>query len=102
LEIYSFETFYGQTFNGATNAKQLVFIREPIGVAGMITPWNFPSAMITRKVNAINFSKCMLFIKSTGIFYPEKNCNVILENAVISGTVNIETIRSQSHNLNST
>ena len=39
-----------QTFNGATNSKQMVFIREPIGVAAMITPWNFPSAMITRKV----------------------------------------------------
>jgi acyl-CoA reductase-like NAD-dependent aldehyde dehydrogenase len=40
-----------QTFNGSTNTKQMVFIREPIGVAAMITPWNFPSAMITRKVS---------------------------------------------------
>ncbi len=28
----------------------MVFVREPIGVAAMITPWNFPNAMITRKV----------------------------------------------------
>ncbi len=30
--------------------RQMVFVREPIGVAAMITPWNFPNAMITRKV----------------------------------------------------
>ena len=40
----------GDVVSTSTNSKQLVFIREPIGVAAMITPWNFPNAMITRKV----------------------------------------------------
>ena len=40
----------GDVVAAPTNTKQLVFIREPIGVAAMITPWNFPNAMITRKV----------------------------------------------------
>ena len=40
----------GDVVSAPTNNKQLVFIREPIGVAAMITPWNFPNAMITRKV----------------------------------------------------
>ena len=40
----------GDVVSAPTNDKQLVFIREPIGVAAMITPWNFPNAMITRKV----------------------------------------------------
>ena len=31
--------------------RQMLFVREPIGVAAMITPWNFPNAMITRKVS---------------------------------------------------
>ena len=31
-----------------TNTKEMLFIRQPIGVAAMITPWNFPNAMITR------------------------------------------------------
>ena len=31
-------------------SKEMMFIRQPIGVVGMITPWNFPNAMITRKV----------------------------------------------------
>lgn len=35
--------------------RQMVFVREPIGVAAMITPWNFPNAMITRKVH-VNIS----------------------------------------------
>ena len=30
----------------------MMFIRQPIGVAGIITPWNFPNAMITRKLGA--------------------------------------------------
>ena len=29
-------------------SQEMVFIRQPIGVCGMITPWNFPNAMITR------------------------------------------------------
>ena len=33
-----------------SKGKELVFIRQPVGVAAMITPWNFPAAMITRKV----------------------------------------------------
>ena len=42
----------GDVVSTSTNSKQLVFIREPIGVAAMITPWNFPNAMITRKLGA--------------------------------------------------
>ena len=38
---------------GTTRTKEMMFIRQPIGVVGMITPWNFPNAMITRKVNKV-------------------------------------------------
>ena len=47
----------GDVVSAPTNDKQLVFIREPIGVAAMITPWNFPNAMITRKVRFWNESR---------------------------------------------
>ena len=40
-----------------SNSKQMMFIRQPIGVAGIITPWNFPNAMITRKLGAGNFGE---------------------------------------------
>ncbi len=41
LEWFSEESrrIYGEVVSGVTNTKQMVFIREPIGVAAMITPW---------------------------------------------------------------
>ncbi len=41
---------YGETVPAASNDKRLVVIKQPIGVVAAITPWNFPLAMITRKV----------------------------------------------------
>ena len=40
---------YGETIPGHQPDKRLTVIRQPIGVAASITPWNFPNAMITRK-----------------------------------------------------
>ncbi|AUH35312.1 NAD-dependent succinate-semialdehyde dehydrogenase [Paracoccus tegillarcae] len=40
---------YGETIPGHMPDKRLTVIRQPIGVATSITPWNFPNAMITRK-----------------------------------------------------
>ena len=40
---------YGETIPGHLPDKRLTVIRQPIGVVGSITPWNFPNAMITRK-----------------------------------------------------
>ncbi|KAI1102680.1 aldehyde dehydrogenase [Jackrogersella minutella] len=41
---------YGVTIPSSTPNTQLITIREPLGVCGIITPWNFPAAMITRKI----------------------------------------------------
>ena len=40
---------YGETIPGHQPDKRLTVLRQPIGVVGSITPWNFPNAMITRK-----------------------------------------------------
>ena len=40
---------YGETIPGHQRDKRLMVIKQPIGVVGAITPWNFPNAMITRK-----------------------------------------------------
>ena len=40
---------YGETVPGHQRDKRITVIRQPIGVVGSITPWNFPNAMITRK-----------------------------------------------------
>ncbi|KAI2799764.1 hypothetical protein BLOT_014696 [Blomia tropicalis] len=43
--------------------KQLTYRREPCGVVGIITPWNFPNAMITRKLAAALAVGCTVVIK---------------------------------------
>lgn len=40
---------YGETIPGHMADKRITVIRQPIGVVGSITPWNFPNAMIARK-----------------------------------------------------
>ncbi|MEL7211854.1 MAG: NAD-dependent succinate-semialdehyde dehydrogenase [Pseudomonadota bacterium] len=40
---------YGETIPGHQPDKRITVIKQPIGVVGSITPWNFPNAMITRK-----------------------------------------------------
>ncbi|MBL9055998.1 MAG: NAD-dependent succinate-semialdehyde dehydrogenase [Rhodobacteraceae bacterium] len=40
---------YGETIPGHQRDKRITVIKQPIGVVGSITPWNFPNAMITRK-----------------------------------------------------
>ncbi len=41
---------YGETIPGHQRDKRITVIKQPIGVAASITPWNFPNAMLARKV----------------------------------------------------
>ncbi|WP_292216109.1 NAD-dependent succinate-semialdehyde dehydrogenase, partial [Mesorhizobium sp.] len=41
---------YGETIPAPSNDKRMIVIKQPVGVVGTITPWNFPAAMIARKV----------------------------------------------------
>lgn len=41
---------YGDTIPGHQHDKRIVVLKQPIGVVGAITPWNFPNAMIARKI----------------------------------------------------
>ncbi|NML75962.1 NAD-dependent succinate-semialdehyde dehydrogenase [Rhizobium sp. S-51] len=41
---------YGDTIPGHQADKRLIVIRQPVGVVGAITPWNFPNAMLARKM----------------------------------------------------
>ena len=42
---------YGDVIPSPTNDRRIIVIKQPIGVVAAITPWNFPNAMITRKVS---------------------------------------------------
>ncbi len=41
---------YGDTIPQPSNDKRVVVIKQPVGVVACITPWNFPNAMLTRKI----------------------------------------------------
>ena len=51
IEFFAEEAkrIYGETIPGHQPDKRITVIKQPIGVAASITPWNFPNAMITRK-----------------------------------------------------
>lgn len=54
---------YGDTIPGHQTDKRLIVQKEPIGVTAAITPWNFPSAMITRKVGPALAAGCAMVLK---------------------------------------
>lgn len=54
---------YGDVIPGHGRDKRITVIKQPIGVVGAITPWNFPNAMITRKVAPALAAGCTVVIK---------------------------------------
>jgi len=54
---------YGETIPPHGSDKRLVVIKQPIGVCAAITPWNFPAAMITRKVGPALAAGCTIVLK---------------------------------------
>ncbi|HYA19777.1 MAG TPA: NADP-dependent succinate-semialdehyde dehydrogenase [Burkholderiales bacterium] len=54
---------YGDTIPQNHSDKRLIVIREPVGVCAAITPWNFPAAMITRKVAPALAAGCVVVLK---------------------------------------
>jgi succinate-semialdehyde dehydrogenase/glutarate-semialdehyde dehydrogenase len=52
VEWYAEEAkrIYGETIPAPSSDKRMIVIKQPVGVVGTITPWNFPAAMITRKI----------------------------------------------------
>jgi succinate-semialdehyde dehydrogenase/glutarate-semialdehyde dehydrogenase len=54
---------YGDTIPTFARDKRVVVVKEPVGVCAAITPWNFPSAMITRKAGPALAVGCTLIVK---------------------------------------
>ena len=54
---------YGDVIPSPWSDKRLLAVKEPIGVCAAITPWNFPSAMITRKVAPALAAGCTMIVK---------------------------------------
>ena len=54
---------YGETIPSTDQNRRLLVLKQPIGVCAAITPWNFPIAMITRKVAPALAAGCTVVIK---------------------------------------
>jgi succinate-semialdehyde dehydrogenase/glutarate-semialdehyde dehydrogenase len=54
---------YGDIIPGHQADKRILVLRQPIGVVAAITPWNFPSAMITRKAGPALAAGCTMVLK---------------------------------------
>ncbi|KAJ9612380.1 succinate semialdehyde dehydrogenase NADP+ linked [Cladophialophora chaetospira] len=57
---------YGDTISGITSDHRIYTIKEPIGVCGLITPWNWPAGMVTRKIGPALAAGCTVVLKSPG------------------------------------
>ena len=54
---------YGDIIPGHQGDKRIMVLRQPVGVVAAITPWNFPSAMITRKAGPALAAGCTMVLK---------------------------------------
>jgi len=54
---------YGDVIPGHQADKRILVLRQPVGVVAAITPWNFPSAMITRKAGPALAAGCTMVLK---------------------------------------
>lgn len=54
---------YGDTIPSNSPDKRILVIKRPVGVTAAITPWNFPSAMITRKLGPALAAGCTMIVK---------------------------------------
>ena len=92
---------YGDIIPGHMSDRRTVVIKQPIGVVGCITPWNFPSAMLARKMGPALASGCAMVCKpapqtpysALALAYLSKEAglpkglfNVIISNAEIFGS----------------
>ncbi|REB07211.1 NAD-dependent succinate-semialdehyde dehydrogenase [Sporosarcina sp. BI001-red] len=84
---------YGETIPATQQNKRMLVIKQPVGVVAAITPWNFPAAMITRKVAPALAVGCTVVIKPsrqtplTAI----KLGRLALEAGIPPGVVNVVT-----------
>jgi succinate-semialdehyde dehydrogenase/glutarate-semialdehyde dehydrogenase len=84
---------YGEIIPPSKESQRILVMRQPVGVAGLITPWNFPAAMVTRKTAPALAAGCTVVLK------PAKQTPQIaialfqhlMETGIPGGTANLVT-----------
>jgi succinate-semialdehyde dehydrogenase/glutarate-semialdehyde dehydrogenase len=84
---------YGDTIPAPANDRRIMVLKQPVGVVGAITPWNFPTAMITRKVGPGIAAGCTVVLKPSELTpYSALALAVLAEEAGLPpGVLNIVT-----------
>ena len=87
---------YGETIPTHQSDKRLLVIKQPIGVCVAITPWNFPSAMITRKAAPALAAGCTVVVKpaTQTPFSAFALCELAQQAGLPDGVFNVITGRS--------
>lgn len=57
---------YGDMIPSPVAGRRIMVVKQPVGVCAVITPWNFPAAMITRKVGPALAAGCTVVVKPAG------------------------------------
>ena len=89
---------YGKTIPETMGGRKILTIKQPIGVCAIITPWNFPAAMITRKVAPALAAGCPVVIKPAGSTPFSATALVELAHraGVPDGVINLISVSEQS------
>ncbi|UWR64674.1 NAD-dependent succinate-semialdehyde dehydrogenase [Phaeobacter inhibens] len=84
---------YGETIPSPVQDRRIIVQKQPVGVCAIITPWNFPAAMITRKIAPALAAGCPVVIKPSEFTpFTALALGVLAERAGFpSGAVNIVT-----------
>jgi succinate-semialdehyde dehydrogenase / glutarate-semialdehyde dehydrogenase len=89
------ERIYGQTLPPLAADKRILVLRQPVGVTAAITPWNFPAAMMTRKLGPALAAGCTSIVKpaSATPLTAIEIVRIMHEAGVPAGVVNLITSR---------
>ena len=84
---------YGETIPANSDDKRILVLRQPVGVCAIITPWNFPAAMITRKLGPALAAGCTTVIKPSELTPLSALAigELAIEAGLPTGTINIIT-----------
>ncbi|HYM35536.1 MAG TPA: NAD-dependent succinate-semialdehyde dehydrogenase, partial [Steroidobacteraceae bacterium] len=84
---------YGDVIPGHGRDKRIVVLKQPIGVTAAITPWNFPAAMIARKVAPALAAGCTMVIKPSELtpYSALAMCELAEQAGVPAGVISVVT-----------
>ena len=89
---------YGEILDSPLGNNRIVVVNQPIGVSVLVTPWNYPAAMATRKIAPALAAGCPVILKPasdtplTALFVAE----ILTEAGVPSGVMNVVPSRRSS------